>query len=79
MRAFLFLAKFAEFYCLKIFETKVSDDLSIWVDECSLCGLYNWKYKDLSMSRDQKVMKLLPPMEKCPMTFYQGVVFTAQI
>ena len=38
-RAFLFLAKFAEFYCLKIFETKVSDDLSIWVDECSLCGL----------------------------------------
>ena len=27
------------------------------------------------MSRDQKVMTLLPPIEKCPMDFYQGVVF----
>ena len=24
-------------------------------------------------------MMLLPPMEKCPMDFYQGVVFTSQI
>ena len=30
------------------------------------------------MSRDQKVMMLLPAMEKCPMDFCQ-VVFTAQI
>ena len=44
-----------------------------------LWSLYNWKYKDLSMSRDQKVMTLLPQMEKCPMVFYQGVVFTAYI
>ena len=44
-----------------------------------LWSLYNWKYKDWSMSRDQKVMTLLPQMEKCPMVFYQGVVFTAYI
>ena len=31
------------------------------------------------MSRDQKVMTLLPPMEKYPMDLYEGVVFTAQI
>ena len=31
------------------------------------------------MSRGQKVMTLLTPMEKCSMDFYQGVVFTAQI
>ena len=31
------------------------------------------------MSRDQKVMKILPPMEKCPMDFYEGVAFTAEI
>ena len=31
------------------------------------------------MSRDQKVMMLLPTMEKCPIDFYHGVTFTAQI
>ena len=31
------------------------------------------------MSCDQKVKVLLPPMEKCPVNFYQVVVFTAQI
>ena len=51
--AFVFLGKFAESYYHKIFET------SPW-------PLYNWRYKDLSMSRDQKVMTLLPPIEKCP-------------
>ena len=45
--AFVFLGKFAEFYYLKIFET------SQWV-------LYNWKYKDLSWSRDQKILTSLP-------------------
>ena len=37
------------------------------------------RYEDLSMSYDQKVMTSLPLMEKCPMDFYQGVAFTAQI
>ena len=45
----------------------------------SSCGLYNWIYKDLSMSRDQKAIALLSPMEKCPINFYHGVAFTAQI
>ena len=31
------------------------------------------------MSRDQKVMTLQPPMEKCPMDFYQRVVPIALI
>ena len=30
------------------------------------------------MSHDQKVIMLLPPMEKCAMDFYQRVVFTAK-
>ena len=31
------------------------------------------------MSRDQKVMTLLPPVEKCPMDLYKELVFIAQI
>ena len=38
-RAFVFLAKFVEFYYLKIFEKEVNNDLSVCVDECSPCGL----------------------------------------
>ena len=42
-----------------------------------LWPFYIWRYKDLSsMSHDQKVMTLQPPVEKCPMDFCQGVVFT---
>ena len=32
------------------------------MDKRSSCGLYNWRYKDLS--RDQKVMALVSLMEK---------------
>ena len=81
-RAFIFVAKFAEFHYHKIFETKSVDvDLSTcMMDERSPCGStllppYNWRCKDLSMPCDQKVMKLLPPTEKGPMNFHQGVVF----
>ena len=31
------------------------------------------------MPSDQKVMTLLPPMEKGAKDFYQGIVFTTQI
>ena len=31
-----------------------------------LWPLYNWQYKELSMSHDQKVIASLSPMEKCP-------------
>ena len=51
--AFVFLGKFAEFYYHKIFEANP------W----PFC---NWRYKDLSMSRDQKAMTSLPPIENCP-------------
>ena len=43
-----------------------------------LWPLCNWRYKDLSMPRDQMVMTLLPIMEKCPMDFYQEVVFVTR-
>ena len=70
----------------KIFQTitkylkqEVDDDLSVCVDERCPCSLSLTRDIDLSMSPDQKVMTLLPPMEKCPLDFHQGVVFTAQI
>ena len=64
---------------IKYLKQEVDDDLSTCVDEHSpWWPLYNWRYKDLSMSCDQKVM-LLAPMEKCPINFYHDVAFTAQI
>ena len=41
---------------------QVDDDLSVCMDERSPCGLYKWRHKDLSMSRDQKVMTLISPV-----------------
>ena len=38
-RAFVFLAKFSEFYYHKIFKQGVDDNLSVCVDEHNLCGL----------------------------------------
>ena len=73
--AFAFPAKF---YYHKIFEIR-----SRWWPKClcswmqPLCPLYNWRYKDLSKSRDLKVMTLLPPTEKSPIVFYHGGAFTA--
>ena len=58
-----FLQNLLNFFITKYLK-QVDDDLSIWVDKRSSCGLYNWRYKDLSMSRDQKVMALLSLMEK---------------
>ena len=57
------------FIIAKYLKQEFDNDLSICVNECSPCGL--------SMSHE--VMMLLPIMEKCPMDFYQEVVFTAQI
>ena len=45
---------------------QVDDDLSICMNERSPCGLSITGDIDLSLSRDQKVMTLLPPMEKFP-------------
>ena len=58
-RAFVFLAKFLKFYYHKYLKQEVDDNLSLCVVEHSPCGLSNWRYKDLQMSSDEKVMTLL--------------------
>ena len=60
LTAFVFLAKFAEFFNYKNLKQEVHDDLSVCADERSPCGLSII----LSMSRDQKVMKLLTQWRK---------------
>ena len=73
-----YLQNLMNFFITKYLK-QVDDDLSIWVGKRSSCGLYNWRYKDLLMSPDQKVMVLLSPMEKYHINFYHGVAFTTQI
>ena len=78
-RALVFLAKFAEFYYHKIFETGNwwrPKRLRGWT--LPLCLLCNWRYKDLSVSHDQKLMTLLTPMEKSPISFYHRVVLLSK-
>ena len=38
----------------------------MWMNVALVASLCNWRFKDLSMSHDQKVNMLLPPMGKCP-------------
>ena len=60
IRAFVFLAKFDEFYYHKVFETRSRwqpKPLHGWRQP--LWPLYNWRYKDLSRSRDEKAQILL--------------------
>ena len=73
-----FLQNPLNYFITKYLKHEVDDDLSIWVDKCSSCGLDNWRYKDLSMSHDQKAMALLFLMEKCLISFYHPVAFIAQ-
>ena len=54
-----FLQKFLNFIITKYLKQEVDDNLSLCVVERSPCGLSNWRYKDLQMSRDEKVMMLL--------------------
>ena len=54
---------------------QVDDDLSICMNELSPCGLSITGDIDLSLSRDQKVMTLVPPMEKFPMDSIITVLF----
>ena len=63
------------FIITKYLKQEVNDNLSICMDEPSPCGFS--KTGHLSMSHDQKVMMLLPPMGKCPIDFYHRIVFTA--
>ena len=48
-----FLQDLLNFIITKYLKQEVNDDLSICMDERSP---YNWRYKDLSMSHDLKVM-----------------------
>ena len=63
----------------KYLKQEVDDDQRVCVDQHSPCGLSYWRYKDLSMLRDQKVMTLLTSIEKCPIDVYNRVNFNAQI
>ena len=58
------------FINIKYLKQEVDDDLSVCMDDRSPCGL------SMFWSRDQKVMMLLPPIEKCPI-LYHRVAFTA--
>ena len=60
-----FLQNLLKFFMTKYLKQEVGDNLSAGVDKHSSCDLYNWRCKDLSVSCDQKVMTLLPPMETC--------------
>ena len=51
-----FLQNLLNFIITKYLEQEVDGDLSVCVDERSPCGLSIIGDKDLSMSRDQKVM-----------------------
>ena len=58
-----FLQNLLTFFITKYLK-QVDDDLSIWVDKCSSCGLYNWRYKYLSMShacvtRDKEICHMI--------------------
>ena len=73
------LQNLPNFIITKYFKQEVDDDLSAGLDERSSCGLSITGDIKISMLSDQKVMTLLAPMKKCPVNFYHGVVFTAQI
>ena len=75
MRAFVFLAKSTGFFITKYLKQEVGDDF-VWMSVAPVASLW---YKDLLILCGQKVMTLLSSPEKCPMDFYQLVVFTAQI
>ena len=57
-----FMQNLLNFFITKYLKQEVNDDLSVCMDEHSPCGLSfsggsdDWRYKDLSMSRDQKVI-----------------------
>ena len=76
LRAFVFLAKFAEFYYYKKFEARSPFNS---MNECSSCGLPIIEGKKIYQCHLIKDNGFTKPMEKHPMNLYQGVVFTAQI
>ena len=55
-----FLQNLLKVFITKYLKQEVKDNLSLLVDKHSSCGICNWRYKDLSMSHDQKVILLCP-------------------
>ena len=76
-----FLQNLLSFIITKYLKQEVNDNLCDCADESNPCCLFLSGDIEIYQCHvcDQKVMMLLIPMEKCPMDFYQGVVFTAQI
>ena len=68
-----FLQNLLNFIITKYLKQEVDDDLSVCMDERSPCGLSITR----DIKSDQKVVTLLPLIEKCPIVFYLGVAFTA--
>ena len=74
-----FLQNLLNFIITKYLKKSMTTLAFEWTNIALLWPFYSWIYKGISESRDQKVTMLLLPMEKYPMYFYEGVVFTAQI
>ena len=70
-----FLQNSLNFIIAKNSKQEVNSILTVCVDESSPCGCSVTEDINFMQSKDNDI---LPPMEKCPMAFYQGVVFTAQ-
>ena len=70
-----FLQNTLNFIIAIYLKQEVNNILTVCVDESSPCGCSVTGDINAMQSKDNDI---LPPMEKCPMVFYQGVVFTAQ-
>ena len=66
-----FLQNLLNFMVTKNLKQEVHEDLSVWVNEQTPCGLSIIGDKDSSMSCDQKVMMLLTQWRKTMWTFIQ--------
>ena len=66
-----FVQNILNFIITKYLKQEDNNNLSAWVDgwKYSLWPLSNCRYKYLQVPHDQKVMALLPPVEKCPINF----------
>ena len=74
-----FLQNVLNFIFTKYLKQEVGDDLSVCVDERSPCSLFQTgdiRFINLTWSNGNDA---ITQMVKCPVGFYQGVVFTAQI
>ena len=74
MRAFVFLAKFAEFHYYKSLKQEVHDNLSACVNERSSYALSIVEVIKIWQCNMIKSNGFTKPLEKHFMNFYQGVV-----